>query len=293
MHFVLLLTSLLVRETVQQVQDPKINCYDYAGYRFGNNTQCPGSRVCCLTASECTPNRMCNKTGTLINPPCSTWPWNDSCSRICQYGNRDGFLPRIAHCADGSYCCDNDPACCSEGRGIVMDGLGGVARTQSGTSTSTSSTVVAPSNTAPAISSASATPTTSPVASEKRKGLGGGGIAGIVIGVIGSILLVGALLAFFLIRRHRRSRERAQVPAEVASNIDDAKAPQYHEEAELDSSDSMNKVAMGAAPNNNDVLARQEMSAHVPPQEMSAGSYIIPTAERRQKQALEKKSPAN
>lgn len=152
----------------------KIDCFSFSGASFSNNTQCPGSRICCQTADYCDSNRFCRQNNQIVIPTCAIFPWDDSCARICKYGKcliypswkgvgrcgrveyctdsrcfqqtdpGTGFLPRAVECSDGSFCCDNDPACCAESRGIVLNGLGAVVSTHSGTAT-TSSTPTASS----------------------------------------------------------------------------------------------------------------------------------------------------
>lgn len=197
----------------------KITCYGFEGREFKNNTQCPGSHICCQTSDGCDPNRFCRGNGQIIVPACSTYPW-DNCANICKYGKAflvtkmcnmqfglrkqldpgTGFLPRAVECDDGSFCCDNDPRCCTENRGIVLNGLRAIVTTNPGL-TSTSTTASATSTTA----DAAATTTTQSTTSESQAHedtLSTGAKAGIGIGAVAVFALL--LIAFLLIRRRKR-----------------------------------------------------------------------------------------
>jgi hypothetical protein len=67
-----------------------ITCYDWNGNGYGNNTQCPGSNICCNTANLCNENRFCIENNQTIVPTCAVYPWSD-CSNICQYGTFNVF----------------------------------------------------------------------------------------------------------------------------------------------------------------------------------------------------------
>ncbi|MBE3041605.1 hypothetical protein IMZ48_03300, partial [Candidatus Bathyarchaeota archaeon] len=46
------------------------------------------------------------------------------------------YMPEVIRCADGSYCCNNNPTCCGTNSGFMLDGEGNII---GGTSTSSSS----------------------------------------------------------------------------------------------------------------------------------------------------------
>ncbi|PGH04031.1 hypothetical protein GX51_03701 [Blastomyces parvus] len=102
----------------------KIDCYGSGGNTFRNNTKCPDSDACCNTAAQCRPDRLCvadKDPNTLVRAPCSVFPWNADCPRICIEEDSSGFLPRVNICADGSYCCVKDPTCCADKSGFFLN----------------------------------------------------------------------------------------------------------------------------------------------------------------------------
>ncbi|EGE83404.1 hypothetical protein RJZ56_003492 [Blastomyces dermatitidis] len=102
----------------------KIVCFGSAGNQFGNNTKCPDSDSCCQTTEQCRPDRLCssnNDPDTLIRAPCSVYPWNGNCAKVCIEEDSSGFLPRVNICADGSYCCVKDATCCVDKRGFFLN----------------------------------------------------------------------------------------------------------------------------------------------------------------------------
>ena len=84
-QIILLWFSLELVLTQDDEYPGKIDCYSWTGQVFPNNTQCPGSRICCQTADLCDPNRFCLQNSQIIVPACAVFPW-DNCANICQYG---------------------------------------------------------------------------------------------------------------------------------------------------------------------------------------------------------------
>ena len=94
---VLLLTRLLCvdAQTGDEEFPGKISCYSFDGVAFSNNTQCPGSRVCCQTSDLCDPNRFCLANNQIVVPTCSIFPWDETCANICQYGTQSHPQPQM------------------------------------------------------------------------------------------------------------------------------------------------------------------------------------------------------
>ena len=90
----LVLTSLIFSTSLfaaAQSSTPlyETTCFDYNGLPYPNNTQCPGSAMCCGPLDQCIPDRLCQRISdpeTMVVGPCSVWPWNGACSQICLYG---------------------------------------------------------------------------------------------------------------------------------------------------------------------------------------------------------------
>ncbi|OJD28151.1 hypothetical protein ACJ73_00436 [Blastomyces percursus] len=102
----------------------KVICFGSTGNQFGNNTKCPDSDSCCQTAEQCRPDRLCSSNSdpdTLIRAPCSVYPWNGNCAKVCIEEDSSGFLPRVNICPDGSYCCVKDTTCCVDKRGFFLN----------------------------------------------------------------------------------------------------------------------------------------------------------------------------
>jgi hypothetical protein len=224
-----------------------ITCYDWDGNGYGNNTQCPGSHICCNTANLCNENRFCIENNQTIVPTCAVYPWND-CSNICQYGTFNvfqkppqivvsqgarvtynltvvtgtGYLPRVIQCSDGSWCCDNEPACCADHEGIVLNGLGAIVSTDSGnpsTSSSVSSTsslsTTSTSSTARTTSSMGTTASSSPSAtaisgSASTLSTKGGLTTGADAGLGVGVAVVAIVLAAVAYLLWKRSSKRSR-----------------------------------------------------------------------------------
>jgi hypothetical protein len=64
-----------------------ITCFDFGGTQFTNSTKCPGSNNCCPTIDLCQADGFCKgNNGTNIRPPCTKFPWDNTCSPLCRFG---------------------------------------------------------------------------------------------------------------------------------------------------------------------------------------------------------------
>ncbi|KAI1615718.1 hypothetical protein EDD36DRAFT_195389 [Exophiala viscosa] len=150
------------------------------------------------------------------------------------------FLPLGASYTDNSASQISSPQ-------VIMQ-LGSSAATTSSATTSSSTTAsstttsqTTSATSASATSSASSTSTSTPMVS-KSSGLSGGAIAGIVVGVVGGLALLG-LAALLLRRRNRRGRAttRHEVPAtEPVHSPGRSPAPAYTM-SEMDNTNSYAK----------------------------------------------------
>jgi hypothetical protein len=72
--------------------------------------------------------RMCAPTyASTVRTSPPSWTLNLRAEKqelTWQADSTTGFVPVVTTCADGSYCCDNDPQCCSAGRGAWLDDSG-------------------------------------------------------------------------------------------------------------------------------------------------------------------------
>jgi hypothetical protein len=136
-------------------------------------------------------------------------------SNVCNTGNYELTAP-ITPC-DGTsnsskWCCGHNKDCCDSGAGVVLleQVLGSV-----------SSTVISPSSIASATltssqTSTSASATATNTGDSGSSGLGGGAIAGIVIGAVAGLALVAA--ALFFARRASR-KKKPQDPAPLVPEV--------------------------------------------------------------------------
>ncbi|KAK4935200.1 hypothetical protein LTR10_023700 [Elasticomyces elasticus] len=167
-------------------------------------------------------------------------------SQTTQYTFR--FLPLGASYTDNSASQISSPQ-------VIMQLGASSATTSSATTSSTttpSSTTTSQTSSATSAAATSSSSSTSTPVVSKSSGLSGGAIAGIVVGVVGGLALVG-LAAFLLLRRNRRGRTtrhevpatepvhspgRSPAPAYTMSEMDNsyAKHSPYTHPSELDSS---------------------------------------------------------
>lgn len=113
-----------------------------------------------------------------------------------------GFLPRVAHCQNGSYCCDSNPRCCEEGFGVFLDNTGEIVDSQptsSFPSVSSSSSVTA--------TSTSATSSSPPLNNTTSSGLSTGAKIGLGVGLSFGVLILCGIIAILVFQYRKRKRE--------------------------------------------------------------------------------------
>ncbi|KAK0370748.1 hypothetical protein CLIM01_11906 [Colletotrichum limetticola] len=226
-----------------------IDCYNYKGIVWSNQTQCEGSDACCSAGDKCLPNRLCQSAKSakniLIRGTCLDHPWSTNCAQICAFeesnvntGLTDGVFPRVEICDEstGKYCCrDGENGCCDSPLRVYYLDTNGTLLESAPTSTTSSSTAVVtttsssnpattPSSPATTTSGtlASSTSTADPAPSDSESlalkvGLG----VGIPLAAV-----VAALGTWILLRRKKHDKKN-NVP-EPVTNIPSA----YHEPQE-------------------------------------------------------------
>ncbi|KAL8830176.1 MAG: hypothetical protein Q9170_005862 [Blastenia crenularia] len=156
--------------------------------------------------------------------------YSPKCSPLCPTFRAAGTI--LTQCDDGSYCCGLDQtACCDDGQGVTINHSNGQIAISGQITKSVAAATSAPSSSATdstsntrastTISSAAAggvatSPTLpSPTATSSDSSLSGGAKAGIAIGAVAGVALVGGLLyLLFRERRKRRALQGGPVPNE-------------------------------------------------------------------------------
>ena len=157
----------------------------------------------------------------------------------------------ITVCPDNSYCCGiNSTACCDQRKGVWIDNNGTV------TAINPNATEPAPANNTSSDSSGTTSlvppPSPSPLASG---GLGGGALAGIVIGAIAAVAIMAAAGWFVRSRKRRTTKDREL--DESTSTLD---------------ATSESTAGAGPLPEKDSGVPRSELDARALPAEMSAST---------------------
>ena len=144
-------------------------------------------------------------------------PWD----RLIEQDKKDGTLPRVTICNDGSYCCQEDDGCCADKKGLWLSENGeilGRANETSNPRTSTSSVSPTPSSTS-----------TSSSSSSDSSGLSKPATLGVGIGVgVGGAAVIGLLLFWFFWRRWKNKHDIANNNIANANNNDYASSAPTH-----------------------------------------------------------------
>jgi hypothetical protein len=72
---------------ITAAQSGTVTCFGFNGGNYTGNIPCPGSNACCGSGATCLSNRVCvNPNGELVRPPCRVFPFDETCSQICLFG---------------------------------------------------------------------------------------------------------------------------------------------------------------------------------------------------------------
>jgi hypothetical protein len=187
---------------------------------------------------------------------CTDPDWKGGkCLDICEQTRGNLGNTQVTSCngrADGDrWCCGDSTACCGSGVGLVRlaqifggvvssaSSSGSMSTAISSSSTTLSSLSLSSSAASSTSSSSSSTPISDPATSthktkKKKSSLGAGAIAGIVIGVLALLALLGVLV-FFVLRsnKHKKAAQQnnqlqhgAGPVTEIDGNV--AGPPQYN-----------------------------------------------------------------
>ncbi|KAJ4983949.1 hypothetical protein SVAN01_10570 [Stagonosporopsis vannaccii] len=203
------------------------------------------------TRDECLPNGLCqNRITTNEGQPVTTW-FVDYCT---EYGQADSAAKCLNICptasleltakitpCDGTatssrWCCGDTRGCCNSNTGVVLleQVLGQVSSSvisfsSSATSPAASTPSSSQSSTSAASSAAaSSSPTDTNNPNSASSGLGGGAIAGIVIGAIAGLALIAAAL-YFARRASQKKRSNTSDEAPTIAEVPYSPAPAMQE----------------------------------------------------------------
>ena len=145
---------------------------------------------------------------------CSDRSWESpSCLKLCAEGVDSSGAPfnatdvTIAPCKDGSYCCGQEnTACCDSRDGFFLQNGTAVPVKPERRTSSTMRVTATGTATGTGGANGDQSQSGSP---QSGKSLGGGAIAGIVIGALAGVVAVVAMV-LLLLKRHRRARKQQQ-----------------------------------------------------------------------------------
>ena len=148
----------------------------------------------------------------------------------------------VTPCPDKSYCCGIvNTDCCKQGKGVFID-KNGLVTTVNPNSTESSS-----ANTTSSDSKNTTSIITPPPA---PSGIGGGAIAGIVIGVVAGLAVIVAAVGYFARRKRTRTKDGKtydSTPAPDETKTETGPLPQKHSEqftTELDGTAQLHELSV-------------------------------------------------
>ncbi|KAF6836219.1 hypothetical protein CMUS01_05476 [Colletotrichum musicola] len=250
-------------------------CYAPNGDIADNSTYIPCNKLginqvgyfssCCALDGDveeqdvCSSSALCiNRQGKPMRGFCTDMTWkSNACVPVCmdeESGGSSSNSSFLTPCNDGTatYCCgDSNTTCCGTDKAFSISVYGSI----------------------------DPSPSQTPAAAAEPDGLSGGAIAGVVIGCLAGLALIGAAFYFWRRRRHRNKTKGADAPDEPGmggkQELDATSAPYKREEIqEMDTEANYQELDAPMA-----YCEMEQPERQLEPVELPAESFAEPRAD--------------